>query len=100
MQGIKMSKITYTYEINYKQRKFMESASIEETYTFWKEQNKKGVNIKFLYYPLHIAITGDSLEDCNKKFDKFREELFLHNPNIDELESMTWENLRKRYKGQ
>jgi hypothetical protein len=91
--------MVYTYELEYTPRKFMTFPSLEETNTFWKEQNKKGINIKFLYYPIHISIKGGSLEECNIKFKKLREEIFLHNPDIDAFSNMTWKQLRKLYKG-
>ena len=64
----------YTYELEFTPRKFMDFPSIEETYYFWKEQNKKGINVKFFDHPLYLNldVTGDSLEDCNIKVEKFK----------------------------
>lgn len=86
MQSIaKRNTMDYIYALDYMPVKFMNCPSIEETYYFWKEQKTKGINVQFFDYPISLVISGDSLDDCNKKFEKFRKELFLHNPDLDAM---------------
>ena len=87
--------MVYTYELEYTPRKFMNFPSLKETHTFWKEQNKKDVYIDFFSYPLLVEISGDKIEDCDKKLDQLREGLFLHNPDLDAISKLSELDLRK-----
>jgi hypothetical protein len=85
----------YTYELEYAPNKFMDTPNIVETYLFWKRQKEKGVIVNFFSYPLIVTILGASLEDCDNKLNKLKEELYLHNPmSLSSLSSLTGHELK------
>jgi len=85
----------YTYELEYTPNKFMDTPDIVETYLFWKRQKEKGVIVNFFSSPLIVTILGASMEDCDNKLNKLKEELYLHNPmSLSSLSSLTGHELR------